>query len=248
MGDFKKELEDLERTLSVVLKKKMFSKDKKYETFDYEEKQKNYLKKEIELKIKQISNNLIKPDTKNLSFLKKLEEFQKNFEEIKKEINKFSPESIEKSIDLIEQVLEKIPKQEETKPSEFSLPTLPKEIKQETQADFDELLICFENNCFRSSLILCGKILEIALHRKYFEATGKDLLEKSPDIGLGNLLAKMREANINFDPGLPQQIHLINQLRVFSVHKKSQTFQPSKDQTKATILYTLDILNKLFAN
>jgi hypothetical protein len=247
MGDFKKELEDLERTLSLVLKRKMFSKEKKYETFDYEEKQKNYLKKEIEVKIKQISTLFSKPDTKNFSFLKKLEEFQKDFEEIKKEINKFSPESFEKAIDLIEKTLIKIPEQEKPEKKEFFLPTLPKEIKQEIQTDFDELLICFDNNCFRSSLILCGKILEVALHRKYFEATGKDLLEKSPDIGLGNLLAKMRESGINFDPGLPQQIHLINQLRVFSVHKKAQTFQPSKEQSKATILYTLDSLNKLFS-
>ncbi len=247
MNNLKKELEDLEKTLSLVLKRKMFPKDSKYETFNYEEKQKSYMKKEIELKIKQISNTLEKPETKNILFLKKLDEFQKDFEEIKKEINKFSPESLEKSTDLIKKTLEKIPKQEQIEKKEFSLPVLPKEIKQETQANFEELLICFENNCFRSSLILCGKILEIALHRKYFEVTGKDLLEKSPDIGLGNVLAKMREANIEFDPGLAQQIHLINQLRVFSVHKKSQTFQPSKEQTKATILYTLDILNKLFS-
>lgn len=245
MSDFKKELEDLERSLGIILKRKMFSKDTKYETFNYEEKQKNYQKKEIELKIKQISNALNKPETRDISFLKKLGEFQKDFENIKTEINRFTPESIEKSIDLIEQTLEKIPEKEE-KASEFTLKNVPKEIKQEIQTNFDELLICFENSCFRSSLILCGKILEIALHRKYFEATGKDLLEKSPDIGLGNLLAKMHENNIILDPGLPQQIHFINQLRVFSVHKKAQTFQPSKEQAKATILYTVDVLNKLF--
>jgi hypothetical protein len=247
MNDFKKELEELERTLGIVLKRKMFPKEKKYETFDYEEKQKAYVRKDIEMKIKQINNTLNKPDTKELSFLKKLDEFQKDFEDIKKEISKFSPESIEKSIDMIENTLEKIPeKQKENK--EFSLAKLPKDIQEDVQTNFDELLVCFENNCFRSSLMLCGKILEIALHRKYFEVTGKDLLEKSPDIGLGNLLARMKEYGINLDPGLPQQIHLINQLRVFSVHKKERVFQPSKDQAKATILYTLDVLNKLFTN
>jgi len=247
MNDFKKELEELERTLGIVLKRKMFPKEKKYETFDYEEKQKAYVRKDIEMKIKQINNTLNKPDTKELSFLKKLDEFQKDFEDIKKEISKFSPESIEKSIDMIENTLEKIPeKQKENK--EFSLAKLPKDIQEDVQTNFDELLVCFENNCFRSSLMLCGKILEIALHRKYFEVTGKDLLEKSPDIGLGNLLARMKEYGINLDPGLPQQIHLINQLRVFSVHKKERVFQHSKDQAKATILYTLDVLNKLFTN
>jgi hypothetical protein len=248
MNNFKKDLVDLERSIGLVLKRGMFPKGKKYETFDYEEKQRAYLKREIELKAKKIIDLLNKPDSKNISFLKKLDEFQRNFEEVQKEINKFSPESLEKSVDLIERILEKFPEQEKIENKEFTLPQLPKEIKQEIQSDFEELLICFENNCFRSSLILCGKILEIALHRKYFEVTGKDLLEKSPDIGLGNLLAKMRESNISFDPGLPQQIHLINQLRVFSVHKKAQAFQPSKEQAKAAILYTIDILNKLFSN
>jgi len=247
MKALKTDLEDLERSVTLILKKKMFSPDKKYDTFNYEEKQKGYLKKEVELKINKISNFLLKPETKEMPFLQILPELKKDFDEIKKEVNKFNEISLEGSIDKIGALIEKISQIKETKEKrEFFLPQVPKEIKQEAQANFEELMICFDNHCFRSSLILCGKILEIALHRKYFEITGKDLLEKSPDIGLGNVLAKMRESNIEFDPGLAQQIHLINQLRVFSVHKKSQVFSPSKEQTKATILYTLDILNKLF--
>ena len=67
-----------------------------------------------------------------------------------------------------------------------------------------------------------------------------------PGIGLGNLIAKMKEQNIEFDPGLTQQIHLVNQVRIYSVHKKSQPFYPSKEQSQAMMLYTLDVLNKVF--
>ena len=89
-------------------------------------------------------------------------------------------------------------------------------------------------------------MLEISLHRKYYEITKNDLLEKSPGIGLGKIIAKLKEKKVNIAPGLSQQIHLINQTRIFSVHKKSSTFTPNKDQTHAIILFTLDILEKLF--
>jgi len=39
---------------------------------------------------------------------------------------------------------------------------------------------------------------------------------------------------------------LINQVRVFSVHTKKEPFTPSKTQAEAIVLYTMDILDKLF--
>jgi hypothetical protein len=129
---------------------------------------------------------------------------------------------------------------------EFELPkNIPAEIATDISADIKELEKCYANNCFRSSIILCGRLLETALHRKYFDVTGFDILEKNPGIGLGNLIAKLAEKNVQLDPGLTQQIHLINQVRVFSVHKKKEGFCPSKDQTLAIILYTMDSLRKL---
>ena len=123
---------------------------------------------------------------------------------------------------------------------------LPVDIKAEITADLNELEKCYSNKCYRSAVILCGRVLEIALHRKYFEVTGNDALEKSPGIGLGNLIAKLKEKNVSLDPALTNQIHLVNQVRVFSVHKKKEAFYPSEQQTQAMVLYTLDILEKLF--
>ena len=128
----------------------------------------------------------------------------------------------------------------------FKVPALPADIKDDIAADIKELERCFNANCFRSAIILCGRVLETALHRKYYEITNMDLLEKAPGIGLGKLIAKLKEKNIEFEPGLTQQIHLINNVRIYSVHKKSSSFTPTKKQTHAIILYTLDALNKLF--
>lgn len=125
---------------------------------------------------------------------------------------------------------------------------LPFDVKDEINADINELKKCFDSGCFRSAVILCGRILETALHRKYFEVAGNDLLEKSPGMGLGNLLARMEEKGISLDPGLTNQIHLINQVRIYSVHKKQQPFYPTKTQSQAIILYTTDVLKKLFEN
>ncbi len=106
---------------------------------------------------------------------------------------------------------------------------------------------CFENGLYRSSVIMCGRILETALHRKYYEITGVDILEKNPGIGLGTLVAKLVEKNVRFDPGVTQQIHLINNVRVFTVHKKQEVFEPTREQAYATILFTIDVVSKLFA-
>jgi len=119
-------------------------------------------------------------------------------------------------------------------------------IHDDVNADLIELKKCYNAGCYRSAVVLAGRILEVALHKKYYNVTGKDILEKSPGIGIGKLVAKMCEKGIKLDPGLTQQIHLINQVRIFSVHKKERVFNPSKAQAHAMILYTIDILEKLF--
>lgn len=126
--------------------------------------------------------------------------------------------------------------------------SLPHEIKEEIQADINEIEKCMKSQCFRSATILCGRIMETVLHRKYYDITGFDILEKNPGIGLGKLIAKLAEKNVQLDPGLTQQIHLINQIRIFSVHKKKDPFNPSETQAKAIVLYTMDILEKLYNN
>ena len=129
---------------------------------------------------------------------------------------------------------------------QLGIPAIPIDVRDDVAADIREIEKTFSSGCYRASTILCGRILETCLHRKYYDATGQDILEKNPGIGLGKLIAKLNEKNVEMDPGLTQQIHLINQVRIFSVHKKKQTFSPSKVQTSAIILYTMDVIGKMF--
>lgn len=190
----------------------------------------------IRMGFKKVKNFL--DENKEHRLLNSLEKIEKNFEDKKIEIVLHDLEKLEKLSKSIKQ---------ESKKLAFNLKSsLPLEIKNEVESDLRELERCFNYDCFRSSVILCGRILEISLHRKHYELTGKDLLEKSPGIGLGKIIAKLKEENVKIEPGLTQQIHLINQVRISSVHKESSTFTPNKEQTYAVILFTLDILNKIF--
>ena len=135
-----------------------------------------------------------------------------------------------------------VPQAEKLKKPDF----LPREIREDITADINEMSRTFNAGCYRSTAILCGRVLEVALHMKYFQETGIDLLEKSPGIGLGKIVAKLSEKNIEFDPGLMQQIHLINNVRISSVHIKQESFNPTKAQAQAMMMYTMDILEKIF--
>lgn len=229
------ELKSVINDLKIVLKHIHFDNLKDSNFKNYKEIKTNYnlslLKSSLQ-KIKSISLTL--DNTKISSLFYELE-------------NSFKQKNKNKMIDALEKldtlnkdlpvIIEEI---------SFKIPSLPSDIKDDISLDIKELELCFNSNCFRSSIILCGRILETALHRKYYEITSIDLLEKAPGIGLGKIIAKLKEKNIEIEPGLTQQIHLINQVRIFSVHKKTSMFTPSKKQTHAIILYTLDVLNKLF--
>ncbi len=157
------------------------------------------------------------------------------------QLSQASNEDIMRYVDKIAELAAEMPEQQKLK-----IPRLPNDVQDEIKADINEIQSCVNAQCYRSAVILCGRVMETALHRKYYEATGNDLLEKAPGIGLGSLIAKLAEKGVKLDPGLSNQIHLINQVRVFSVHKKKEPFTPTKAQTEAIVLYTMDILDKLF--
>lgn len=247
MENFIKSINDFETALHNA-KSKNIDLTKKETTektlTDYKALKNSYLRKAVESSLQAVKKHAVElyelsKNPKNSEHIFKIQDLIKNLqlENITKQ---------ESSLVSIKNLMDKLdyPKQEQK--LSFKVSYIPEEIKADVLADLKELENCFQTGCYRSATIICGRILETALHRKYYEATGVDILEKNPGIGLGTLIAKLREKNVEFDPGLTQQIHLINQVRVFSVHTKKEAFYPSKTQTHAMILYTIDILEKLF--
>jgi hypothetical protein len=247
---FQKSLINLQNAISLAIKHNIdLNKelDQEKSLYDYEEKQKIYYLNNLNSKLKLVKSDslelpqLTKHDIGNQPYINQVLELipeldNKDLIKLDKTVKKLV--NITKQLDFPKKELEKI----------FSVSSnIPEDINSDIKADITELNKCFNNGCYRSSVVLCGRLLETALHRKYYEVTQNDLLEKSPGIGLGNIIAKLKEKNVGLDPALTNQIHLINQVRVFSVHKKKEAFYPTKQQTQATILYTLDILEKLFS-
>ncbi|MEA2038194.1 MAG: DUF4145 domain-containing protein [Nanoarchaeota archaeon] len=245
-----KKLLNLKNSITLAIKQNIdlnrVPKDEKA-VYDYKEKQKIYAFNNFKSSLKIVKSlsldlpQLVKFDMRNQQYSNKILELMPELES--RDLKKLD-RLVDKLIELSKQL--NYPK-EELKTTFQTPKNIPSDIESDINADINELNKCFNANCYRSSAILCGRLLETALHRKYYEVTNNDLLEKSPGIGLGNIIAKLKEKNISLDPALTNQIHLINQVRVFSVHKKKEAFCPSKEQSHAVILYTLDILQKLFS-
>lgn len=249
MASLKGVLLELKDMINNVLSRKIdFSSRIVGDEFNFKRREREYYSKEIEKAIKKLDAVLSESFVVAPNDKRALAESSAMIKELKKMINSRNFLGAIVEIEKIYSVVPSIKIADDDLPKgEFYLPYVPRDIFSETKASFDELIKCYEHNCYRSALILCGRILEISLHKKYFESTKIDLLRKCPDIGLGNLVLKFKDKGMNLDPGLSNQIHLINHLRIASVHKKKIPFNPTKSQTKASILYTLDTLKKLFS-
>lgn len=245
--NFKETLEELREVINTIISRKLdFNPTPLEKNSGFKNKEREYYQKQILKALRKVKNAI--SDGFAVGSKEQKSQLSKITIDIKELEKKIDSQNFIEALNVILAMEDYAPTMnvEIISEEKFYLPHIPKEIFSEIKANFDELQKCFENHCYRSCIILCGKIMEVALHLKYYQITEIDLLEKSPDIGLGNLVAKLVDKGYDPDPGLMQQIHLINQLRVFSVHKKKYVFNPSQAQCQATILYTLDSLKKLF--
>lgn len=244
-ADLKKIIETLENDLISIAYHKIDIKEKPKDiAYDFKTKKTDGLKLSIYRNIDFIERKILDliSNSKDTSKIIKLLSLSS---ELKNNLNKHNIKGILLVLDHLKKEIKNLDIKTIEK-LDFKMPKLHPDIKEEIIADLNELKKCYDNQCCRSVVIICGRIMETVLHRKYYEVTGNDILEKNPGIGLGNMIAKLKDKNIKFDPGLTQQIHLINQLRIFSVHKKQDVFYPTREQAHAMILYTLDAIRKLF--
>ncbi len=252
MADFKAKLEKLREAINQARKNQLEGKalDEVKGMYDYKERKLLYYRNALEATIReaylsgvQLSDQAALSDAATIEFLSGLKQLQ---------LNRENTATLLLLADQLEQQASRLHlsrpmgKLHAERQLIIKEPKLPPEIREDLVADLQELERCFNAACYRSAVILCGRILETALHRKYYAITGKDILETQPGIGLGTLIAKVSEKSLPLDPGRTQQIHLINQVRVYSVHKKQSAFAPTKNQTHAMILFTVDVLGKLF--
>ena len=243
LGEFKKSVLELKTALSLA-KSRGISLDSASENkvYDFGKSKEDYYRKAVHTAMEMVRKRagslaVLGTDPANGALIAKI-----NSLVMQLDTENDREKTVTKIISLIPEINE--PKSEKIEKPNY----IPEQIRADVTADIEEMNRTFNAGCYRSTAILCGRILEVALHMKYFQETGVDLLEKSPGIGLGKIVAKLSEKNITFDPGLMQQVHLINNVRISSVHIKQEPFMPTKAQAQAMILYTIDILEKIFKN
>ena len=237
--EFKKEVNKLQQLAQELRKNEIQLSKNIMPTLDFSQSKKNLLLQNILNAVKRLQQHW-----NQIQLPEGYEELQ---QEVGTTLERLDTEDNEQFLMAVDTLVGKVAQIPDVEEREFSLPNaVPSDIYPEVEADVNEMQRCFNNGCYRSVVILCGRVLEVILHKKHYEVTENDLLEKSPGIGLGNLIAKMKEKGIELDPGLTQQIHLINQVRVFSVHKKQQPFYPTRNQAQAMMLYTQDSIEKVF--
>ena len=243
----KKDIERLNSAIGMIISKKIsLSQKPGGGVTDFKERKREYYIKNFQAALKSVKlgisclQNPPYNDSKNRNEVSEILILSEHMDSI-------DTNNIKAALEKISALIEKLDLSLETKAGFIKIPkNIPDPIRLQVSEDLKEIEKCFNAGCYRSAAIMCGRVLEAALHRKYYEVTGEDILEKNPGIGLGKLIAKLDEKKIKFEPGLTQQIHLINQLRIFSVHIKQETFYPSHQQAQAMILYSLDVLGKIF--
>ncbi|MDD5650878.1 MAG: hypothetical protein PHF86_10765, partial [Candidatus Nanoarchaeia archaeon] len=182
--NLKKSIERLQESLSKFDDKNLKSTDLRKSFFNFQERKQSYLQDSINSSMNVIKTSLVDLNeilkTRPTEKLK-VQELINNIDSLytKKEFSK-----LKEPLNYLHEIVSSInvPQKELT----FKKPkNIPEEIKSEIFADIQEIEKCFKFGCYRSSVIVCGRLLETALHRKYFELTNNDLLEKAPGIGLG---------------------------------------------------------------
>jgi hypothetical protein len=124
------------------------------------------------------------------------------------------------------------------------LSTVPVEIREELEIDFDEIRKCYFGGAFKAALSICGRVLEVVLARKYYEKTKVDTINARWPIG--QLIKKCFDEKVLNNPAVGDICNLINKSRINSVHMTVTLYKPGPDDTRSIIEFTRGLIKKLY--
>ena len=117
-------------------------------------------------------------------------------------------------------------------------------VKYDISLSYNEAIKAYLNRLYISSIVLCGKVIEIAIHFLYEKNNNEELLDKYPGIGLGKALGKLRKQGFKFPEEIDSTVNLINKYRNAYIHKKTASVMPNDTQAEAIILLVKNFLTK----
>jgi hypothetical protein len=121
---------------------------------------------------------------------------------------------------------------------------IPQEIREELRLDLEEMQICYNSGAIRSTLGMCGRVLELVLARKYFDATEIDPIQQKWNIGI--LIKKSLEEHVINDQAIGDICNLINRSRIDSVHSTTRLYKPSQEEAKPLIEFTMNLVKNFY--
>jgi hypothetical protein len=127
----------------------------------------------------------------------------------------------------------------------IDLELIPFEIRTDIAADIDEIKKCYSSGAYRAAIVFCGRMLEIALARKYFEKTHVDPIKQKWT--LGRLINESKKKIGIFQPGLDSLCETINKVRIPSIHRvREGIYLPTPQDVVGVFHLVQSVLQKLW--
>lgn len=126
----------------------------------------------------------------------------------------------------------------------YSFPkgVLPDDITKLVNLCFEEILRCYERDCFLAAVALCGRTIETVLGGLYQKIKGIHPSDEPGDRkpGIGAILKYLAGVNYKFPPGTKEKFDAIALHRNMAIH--GNLVVPTVDEARSVIYLTKDVM------
>lgn len=119
------------------------------------------------------------------------------------------------------------------------------DVLEALQLTINEASLCYKQECYLATIVLCGKIIETVLKNAYRVVfKRKPVTKRGKDMNFADIRRELREENILIGEATDTQLQFIYQLRNAAVHGNARI--PTKDEAKGTAILTQDVTNRIY--
>ena len=123
-----------------------------------------------------------------------------------------------------------------------------KDIVDAIEDTLRETSVCYENQCYRATIMLCGSVIETLIKNVYKPLTGKEIYTtkkgKKIERTFKNMCDDLRDRDTFFDKRTNDTLDLIYLYRSGAIHEAG--WRPGKNKASGIAIFTSDFMNGLF--
>ena len=117
-------------------------------------------------------------------------------------------------------------------------------ILQALQITINQASVCYREECYLATVVLCGKIIETLLAHAYEWLTGENPVEKQ--LAFNRVCNRLRQNhNVLLDDAVDNQLRLIYARRSAAIHGNTQV--PTEDEAKGVAILTQNVINIIYS-